>query len=135
MTPAEAFAAIALAAVACDGVVDPQEANLLRIQLDHRHPYKDLSQEDKGRLFERLLHQLQAEGWRALVSRAVPALSPVQQDTALAMAAHLVQGDRSLCPEELGLLREMAALMDLPAGRADQIIEVIAVLHRDCLAP
>lgn len=135
MTPDEAFAAIALVAVACDGVVDPPEASLLRTQLDGRHPYRGLSEENKGLLFEGLLNQLHAEGWRSLISRAIPALSSSQQETALAMAAHLVHGDQLVTLEEIGLLNEMASLMRLPKGRTEQILEVISVLHRDSLAP
>ena len=135
MTPAEAFAAIALAAVACDGVVDPHEAAQLRVQLEGRHPYLERSEESMGRLCEGLLDQLQEEGWRALIARAIPVLTPSQRETALAMAAHLVHGDRKLSEEEIGLLKEMASRMALPDGRADQILEVIAVLHRDSLAP
>jgi hypothetical protein len=134
MTPAEAFAAIALVAVACDGVVDPHEAQLLRSQLDDRHPYVGHSEETMGHLFEGLLDQLHADGWRALMSRAIPVLSPSQQETALAMAAHLTHGDCSLTLEEEGLLKEMAALMSLPKDRTEQILEVIAMLHRDSLA-
>jgi hypothetical protein len=135
MNAAEAFAAIALVAVACDGVVDPLEARLLRAQLDGRQPYSEQSEESMGRLFEALLDQLHSEGWRALISMAIPALSMDQQETALAMAAHLVHGDQSLSAEENGLLTEMASLMALPAQRSAQILEVIAVLHRDSLAP
>ncbi|MFM7465516.1 MAG: tellurite resistance TerB family protein [Cyanobium sp.] len=135
MNAAEAFAAIALVAVACDGVVDPLEARLLRAQLDGRQPYCNQSEESMGRLFEELLNQLHAEGWRALISRAIPALSFDQQETALAMAAHLVHGDQSLSTEETGLLREMASLMSLPPQRSNQILDVIAVLHRDGLTP
>jgi hypothetical protein len=135
MNAAEAFAAIALVAVACDGVVDPLEARLLRAQLDGRQPYSEQSEESMGRLFEALLDQLHSEGWRALISLAIPALSMDQQETALAMAAHLVHGDQSLSAEENGLLTEMASLMALPAQRSAQILEVIAVLHRDSLAP
>jgi hypothetical protein len=51
------------------------------------------------------------------------------------MAAHLVHGDQSLSAEETGLLREMASLMSLPPQRSDQILDVIAVLHRDGLTP
>ena len=109
MTPDEAFAAIALVAVACDGVVDPHEASLLRSQLDGRTPFRERSEESKGLLFERLLRELHAEGWRALINRAVPALSPSQQETALAMAAHLAHGDRRVTLEEIGLLNEMGA--------------------------
>jgi len=135
MNAAEAFAAIALVAVACDGVVGPLEARLLRAQLDGRQPFRERSEESMGRLFEELLNQLHAEGWRALISRAIPALSLDQQETALAMAAHLVHGDQSLSAEETGLLREMASLMSLPPQRSDQILDVIAVLHRDGLTP
>jgi hypothetical protein len=133
MTPAEAFAAIALAAVACDGSVDPREASLLRTQLDHRHPFMDWGQDAMGRLFDQLLEHMHAEGWQALVSKAIPALSAAQQETALAMAAHLVHGDRQVSPEESGLLRDLAWRMDLPQGRAEQILEIISILHRDNL--
>lgn len=135
MEAAEAFAAIALVAIACDGVVDPKEAQLLRSQLDGRHPYAQRSEESMGRLFEGLIHQLQAEGWQSLVAQAIPALSTPQQETALAMAAQLVHGDQLLRAEEARLLDEMAALMTLPPGRAEQILDVISLLHRDSLAP
>ncbi|MFN9545649.1 MAG: tellurite resistance TerB family protein [Cyanobacteriota bacterium] len=135
MSPAEAFAAIALAAVACDGSVDPHEAALLRTVLEGRHPYLERSEESMGRLFEGLLDQLHAEGWRELISRAIPALSLSQRETALAMAAHLIHGDRKVSAEEVGLLAELAAQMGLPDDRGDQILEVIAVLHRDSLDP
>ncbi|MFM7169229.1 MAG: tellurite resistance TerB family protein [Cyanobium sp.] len=134
MNSAEAFAAIALVAVACDGVMDPLEARLLRAQLDGRHPFRERSEESMGRLFEGLLDQLHTEGWRALISKAIPALSLSQQETALAMAAHLVHGDQTVTAEEAGLLQDMASLMTLPPHRAEQILEVIAVLHRDSLA-
>lgn len=135
MSPAEAFAAIALAAVACDGSVDPHEATLLRGMLEGRHPFQNRSEESMGLLFEGLLDQLHGEGWQALILRAIPALSVSQRETALAMAAHLIHGDRKVNAEETRLLDEMAAQMRLPGGRAEQILEVIAVLHRDSLAP
>ncbi|MEB3319047.1 MAG: tellurite resistance TerB family protein [Cyanobacteriota bacterium] len=135
MSPAEAFAAIALAAVACDGSVDHHEAALLRGMLEGRHPYQGRSEETMGLLFEGLLDQLQAAGWQALISRAITALNACQRETALAMAAHLIHGDRQVSAEERHLLDELATQMGLPDGRAEQILEVIAVLHRDSLLP
>ncbi len=44
MTEPEAFAAIALATVACDGVLGKDEAHALRRQLEYRTPYKDRSE-------------------------------------------------------------------------------------------
>lgn len=135
MTAAEAFAAIALAAVACDGSIDPHEAALLRSALEGRHPFRNRSEESMGVLFEGLLDQLHAGGWRALIHQAIPVLTPGQRETALAMAAHLAHGDRQVGDDEIRLLQELAAQMALPDGRAKQILEVIAVLHRDSLAP
>jgi hypothetical protein len=134
MNPDEAFAAIALAAVACDGTLDQNEARSLRGQLECRHPYAQRSEESMGRLFDGLLDLLRSEGWRTLITRAIPALSTPQQETALAMAAQLVHCDRVVAQEELELLRSMAALMTLPPDRADQILEVISLLNRDSLA-
>ncbi len=134
MDSAEAFAAIALAAVACDGGLDHEEARNLRGQLEGRHPFSGRSEESMGRLFDGLLDQLRSDGWRSLIGKAIPALSPRQQETALAMAAQLVHCDRVVADEEGELLREMASLMGLQAGRAEQILDVIAVLNRDSLA-
>ena len=134
MNPAEAFAAIALAAVACDGSLDQDEARSLRGQLERRHPYVERTEESMGRLFDVLLDQLRSEGWRTLLARAIPALSAPQQETALAMAAQLVHCNRVVAPEERELLQAMADQMPLPPGRAEQILDVIAVLNRDSLA-
>jgi hypothetical protein len=134
MSAAEAFAAIALAAVACDGSVSPREAAQLRGALEGRHPYRERNEESMAQLFEGLLDQLHAGGWSELVRLAIPALTTPQRETALAMAAHLIQGDHEVRPEERLLLESLALQMDLPPGRSDQILEAIALLHRDSLA-
>lgn len=133
MTPSEAFAAIALAAVACDGVLDREEAHALRSQLEARTPYRGRSEESMGLLFDGLLERLRLRGWRDLVAEALPVLTPLQQETALAMAAQLVHSDRTVGPEEEELLRTLAEAMELSAERAAQILEVMAVLNRDSL--
>lgn len=134
MNATEAFAAIALVAVACDGVLDREEARALRAQLEGRTPFRHRSEEAMGDLFDGLLERLRADGWQKLLHDAIPALSPPQQETALAMAAHLVHSDREVQPIERELLRSMADQLTLPPGRADQILEVINLLNRDSLA-
>lgn len=134
MNPAEAFAAVALAAVACDGVMGHDEARALRGQLECRLPFSGRSEESMGRMFDGLLERLRSEGWRSLIKAAIPVLSLPQRETALAMAAQLVHCDRVVTPQEMELLTEMAALTDLPADRAALILDVVAVLNRDCLA-
>ena len=58
MTSAEAFAAVALAAVACDGSLGRDEAHALRRQLEYRSLYRDRSEAAMGDLFDTLLHNL-----------------------------------------------------------------------------
>jgi hypothetical protein len=134
MTPSEAFAAVALIAVGCDNSLSREEARSLRLQLEGRSPYRDYSEEAMGRLFDVLLDRLRQEGWRSLLRSAIAELSPLQQETALAMAVHLVLSDRQLDQEEQELLQEMATLLQLPHERSQTIIDVIGVLNRDSLA-
>lgn len=134
MTPREAFAAIALVAVACDGTLDRQEAHALRQQLEGRHPYRQASEEEMGTLFDGLLQRLRSQGWQQLLGEALTALNAPQQETALAMAAQLVHCDRVVQPQEQDLLAAMAEQLVVGPERARQILEVIAILHRDSLA-
>ena len=62
MNSAEAFAAIALAAVACDGSLGRDEAHALRTQLEYRSWYSSSTEADMGDLFDRLLHRLRDHG-------------------------------------------------------------------------
>ncbi len=134
MTPREAFAAIALVAVACDGTLDRQEAHALRQQLEDRSPYRQATEEEMGSLFDGLLQRLRSHGWQPLLAEALAALNAPQQETALAMAAQLVHCDRVVQPQEQELLAAMAGQLVVGAERAGQILEVIAILHRDSLA-
>lgn len=134
MTPSEAFAAIALAAVACDGSLDREEAHALRTQLENRTPYSGCSEAAMGELFEGLLKNLRQHGWQDLLSRAIPVLTVEQQETALAMAAQLVHCDRVVLPVEEELLGFMVDRLSLEPERCARILEVIRLLNRDSLA-
>jgi len=134
MTPSEAFAAIALVAVACDGRLDHEEARSLRQQLEGRTPFRDRSEKEMALLFDHLLALLRSEGWETMLRRALPRLLPAQQETAFAMAAHLVHSDRVVDPRERQLLALMVELADMPAERGERILEVITLLHHDSLA-
>ncbi len=133
MTPSEAFAAIALAAVACDGVLDQGEATMLRQLLEVRSPYRDLGDAVMVPLFDGLLDHLQHAGWETLIAEAAPVLSMDQQETAFAMAALLVHANRSFQPAEKQLMARLAELIAVPPERCAQILEVMTVLHRDSL--
>ena len=134
MTDAEAFASIALAAVACDGTLGREEAHALRRSLEYRTPYKDRTEQEMGALFDRLLLTLREHGVNQLVTDALPALSPIQQETALAVAVQLTHADRDVSPAEQLFLNQLCERMSLPEGRALAVMEAIMALHRDSLS-
>jgi uncharacterized tellurite resistance protein B-like protein len=134
MNPSEAFAAICLAAVGCDGQLGRDEAQTLRALLEYRSPYRNQSEQQMGELFDQLLTRLREQGWSPLVADAVPALSLPQRETVLALACHLVRADRQIQPVEEAFLAELLAQLALPDQRGEQIRDAIAALHRDALA-
>jgi hypothetical protein len=134
MTPAEAFAAIPLAAVCCDSNFDREEAHILRDQLMHRSPYRTMTPVAFGELIDGLLRLFRRDHWQELIRQAVPALSTAQQEVAYGLAAQLVFCDRVVKPEEETFLTTLGSELSLPPGRAAQILDVFALLQRDVLA-
>ena len=133
-TAAEAFAAVALAAVACDGELTNLEAKSLRQQLEFREPYCHLSDEAMGDLLDRLLRLLREQGWQALVSQAAPLVPPEAAETALAVAAALTQADHVESTAEQTFLTALIQALAVENERARVIVDVVAVLNRDSLA-
>ena len=133
MTTQEAFAAIALAAVACDGRLGRDEAHALRCQLEYRSLYSDSSEAAMGQLFDRLLLLLRDQGVDGLIASALPQLNEMQQQSALAVAAHLVHADRKVTPEETEFLDQLTSQMSLPVNEARMVVQAIEALNRDML--
>ena len=131
MTTQEAFAAIALAAVACDGRLGRDEAHALRCQLEYRSLYSDSSEAAMGQLFDRLLLLLRDQGVDGLIASALPQLNARQQQSALAVAAHLVHADRKVTPEETEFLDQLTSQMSLPVNEARMVVQAIEALNRD----
>ena len=134
MTESEAFAAIALATVACDGVLGKDEAQALRRHLEYRTPYKDRSESEMATLFDQLLKRLRETGSSQLIKEALPQLKQSQKETALAVAAQLVHADRTVTPEEESFLAELAQSVELPQGKAQAVMDAIMALNYDSLA-
>jgi len=133
-TAAQAFAAVALAAVACDGQLATVEARSLRQQLEYRQPFCDLGDQAMGALLDNLLQLLRLHGWEALVSQAAPLLNRQQAETALAVAAALTQADHVESSVEVTFLHTLSDALALEPERARVIVEVVAILNRDSLA-
>ena len=133
MNGAEAFAAVALAAVACEGVLGRDEAHALRLQWEYRSLYSSSSEAAMGVLFDQLLKVLREQGVTGLVDEALPVLSRRQQQSALALAAHLVHADKKVTSEEQDFLNQLVSKVDLPENEAKMIVVAIEALNRDML--
>ena len=133
MNSAEAFAAVALAAVACDGSLGRDEAHALRRQLEYRSLYRNRSEAAMGDLFDTLLKDLREQGVMGLVDAALPQLNSAQRQSALAVASHLIHADRTVSSEEASFLDSLAARVALPNGEATSIVAAIEALNRDTL--
>jgi hypothetical protein len=134
MTPAEAFAAIPLAAVCCDSNFDREEAHVLKEQLINLSPYRSMTPLALAELIDGLLRIFRRDHWQELVRQAVPALTAAQQEVAYVLAVKLVFCDRVVKPEEEAFLTTLASELSLPPGRTAQIQEVFALLQCDVLA-
>jgi hypothetical protein len=133
-SPAEAFAAIALAAVCCDGELSAAEARGLRQLLEFRTPFRHRDAAEMGALLDHLLAILRCDGWPALVEQAVPLLTPDQRQTALAVAVQLTLVDEVSCTDERRFLQQLADRLEVAPDRLATIEDVIGLLHRDSLA-
>ena len=133
MNRKEAFAAVALAAVACDGTLGRDEAHALRRQLEFRSLYSASSEAEMGDLFDLLLRRLRENGVDGLVNEALPVLTELQKESALAVAAQLVHADRKVMAVEAEFLQKLAIQMELADGQARNILLAIEALNRDSL--
>ena len=133
MDKKDAFAAVALAAVACDGTLGRPESHALRRHLEYRSLYRSCTEAEMGELFDRLLRLMREKGVNGLIDQAIPELSTVQMETALAVAAHLVHADRVVTPEEVTFLERLAGQCSLPEDQALTIVRAIEALNRDSL--
>ena len=134
MTPAEAFAAIPLAAVCCDSNFDREEAHVLKEQLINLSPYRSMTPLALAELIDGLLRIFRRDHWQELVRQAVPALTAAQQEVAYVLAVKLVFCDRVVKPQEEAFLTTLASELSLPPERTAQIQEVFALLQCDVLA-
>ncbi|GCE65467.1 tellurite resistance protein TerB [cyanobiont of Ornithocercus magnificus] len=135
MNTVEAFAAVALAAIACDDALNHDEAHSLRQQLEHRTPYNTYSDKEIGELFDNLLLKIRQGGVYALVDHALPVLTACQQESALAVAAQLAYADRTISKAERNFLEYLSGRLSIPKQDAQRIIAAIEALNRDSLAP
>jgi len=123
-----------LAAIAADGKIRQDEASALRKVLEHRRLFRGMSEQAMGNLSIELMQSLENDGVRGLMDRALLKLSPDLQESALAVAAHLVYADRWIKPQEKDFLNYLVDQVKLPQGSdGSSIVRAFEIFYRDTL--
>jgi len=135
METGTAFAAIAIAAVASDGVCTREEARALRRELEFRYPYVHMEEGAMGQLFDQVLCRIRQDGSDVLVAEATQALNHQQGLTAFAVACRLVRSDYRVTSDEEDFLDNLAQVLGLSSSERQTILDVLSTLYRDVLKP
>jgi hypothetical protein len=127
----QAFAAISLAALACDKAMDRDEVRMLKDQLLSRPVYASMGDGDLSEMFEGLLADLRHFGTDCIVRAAIPLLSQHQCETSLAVVTQLILSNGDFSVDEKNFIDSLASLMGLEVQRSSTIVEVISLLFSD----
>lgn len=128
--PAEAFAAIALVAVASDGYIAEPEVRVLSTTLNRMQLYRSYPDDVMRRMIDKLLGILQRDGAGVLFNAATTALPDDLRETAFAVATDIVLADGVVTDEEENLLNDLYRVLDISEETAVKIIDVMMIKNK-----
>ena len=131
MSAADAFAAVALAAVCWDGVLSMAGSRSLRHALDYRKPFRDYDEAQMMQLLDSLLKQLREKGAQHLMVDGAAILNARQWGAAFAVAAEIMRSDGPLQDDEQNILINLAAVLELDSALSSEILRVMDILHAE----
>lgn len=130
LSPAEAFAAIALLAVASDGYLADAEAQVLSTTLSRMQLFRSYPGDVMRRMFDRLLGILSKQGSQTLFNLAVDTLPHDLYETVFAVTTDIVLADGEVTPKEEKLLNELCNSLEIDENKAVKIIDVMLIKNK-----
>ncbi|NES88460.1 MULTISPECIES: tellurite resistance TerB family protein [Okeania] len=130
LEPAEAFAAIALIAVAADGVITKSESQGINNIFSRMQLFSDYPKERKTEMQDRLLDMIKNQEIKPLFDAAVAKLPKELRETVFAVSTDLVLVDGDLAEEEEQLLNELYNALEISEAVATKIIDVIMIKNK-----
>ncbi|MGB3533037.1 MAG: tellurite resistance TerB family protein [Microcoleaceae cyanobacterium] len=130
LSPAEAFAAIALTAVAADGYVTGSETQIINTTLSRMQLFSEYSEEEKRSMIDRLFCQIQQQGYDTLMTAAIAQLPGNLKETVFAIATDITLADGELSEEEENLLNALYSSLEISEEMATKIIDVMLIKNR-----
>ncbi len=128
--PAEAFAAIALIALAADGYSAEAEEQALRTTLARMQLFRSYPGDVLEKMIDRLLSILQRQGADTLLTAALESLPHELNETVFAVTADIVLADGEVTLEEEDFLNQLYRILEIPEETAVKIIDVMLIKNR-----
>ncbi|MCL1466212.1 tellurite resistance TerB family protein [Argonema galeatum] len=128
--PAEAFAAIALIAVAADGYMTDSEAQAISTTLSRMQLFRSYPADVMRKMIDRLLGILQREGIEVLFNAAITTLPDELKETSFAVATDIVLADGEVTEEEEKLLNDLYRALEISEENAVKIIDVMLIKNK-----
>lgn len=130
LSPAEAFAAITLSAIASDGYLSDEEARGISFALSRMKMFRSYPNDVMQRMFDKLLGVLRREGMDGLFNSAKESLPHDMRESAFAVATDLILADGVVAQEEQEFLNDLYIALGLNSSVATQIVEVMLIKNR-----
>jgi hypothetical protein len=127
LSAAEAFASVAMVAIAADGYLSDQEAEDMNVMLSRMKLFSSYPNDVLHRMLDNLLAQLKQHGPNQLISRAKAALPDDLRETAFAVATDLVLSDRTVTQQEQAFLDDLYRILEIPDEIAFKIVQVMTI--------
>lgn len=128
--PAEAFAAIALIAVAADGYINESESQALNMALSRMQLFRSYPNDVMKKMLDRLLMLLQRQGVQALFDAALVMLPDELKETVFAVTTDIALADGEVSQEEEQLLNDLYTALGLSEEVALKIIDVMLIKNK-----
>ncbi len=128
--PAEAFAAIALIAVAADGYINDNESQVLSMTLSRMQLFRSYPNDVMKKMLDRLLMLLQRQGVQVLFNAALATLPDELKETVFAVTTDIALADGEVSEEEEQLLNDLYISLGLSEEIALKIIDVMLIKNK-----
>jgi hypothetical protein len=130
LSPAEAFAALTLSAIAVDGYLADEEIDGLINALKRMHLFKSYSGDVLRRMLQKLFGILRREGQATLFHSAKNSLPDELQEPAFAIATDLILADGVVTAQEQDFLQQVHCALGISEETAMKITEVMMIKNR-----
>jgi tellurite resistance protein len=130
LKPEEAFAAVALVAIAADGYLSDQEGRDMTNMLARMRLFQNYSSDVMRRMFDKLLSLLKLKGPSTLIDQAKLRLPVELRETAFAIATDLVLSDGTVTSQEQAFLDDLYRILEISGDTALQIVQVMTIKNR-----